>query len=233
MKLSVVIPAYNEEENIENTIMKIYEILSTRQIPHEFVIIDDASTDSTPKILENLKRSYPVRTFRNEKNMKLGYTLRRGFKEAEGDVVFYTDCDLPCLPSVIPYALEIMTTYNAHIVFAYRLDRTGEGFLRSLYSRIYNFIIRILFGLRVRDVNFACKLIRKEVLENVNLSSNGSFIDAELLIKAKRKGYSILQFGTDYFPRLRGKSTLAGVGIILKIFKEMLKCRISMWLGKE
>lgn len=232
MKLSIVIPAFNEEENLENTISHISKKLNGK-IPYEFVIIDDASTDRTPEILDKLKETYPIRSFRNEKNMKLGYTLIRGFREARGDVIFYTDCDLPCLPSAILYALEIMNTYNADIVFAYRFDRTGEGFLRRFYSSIYNFIIRTLFGLKVRDVNFACKLIKKEVLENIELRSRGSFIDAELLIKARRRGYAILQFGTDYFPRLRGKSNLSGMGIILKIFVEMFRCRINMWLGRE
>lgn len=232
MKLSIVIPAFNEEENLENTISCISRELNGK-ISYEFVIIDDASTDRTPEILEKLKEIYHIRSFRNEKNMKLGYTLIRGFREAKGDVIFYTDCDLPCLPAVILYALDIMNTYNAGIVFAYRFDRIGEGFLRRLYSSIYNFIIRILFGLKVRDVNFACKLIKREVLENIELRSRGSFIDAELLIKARRRGYTILQFGTDYFPRLRGKSTLAGFGVIFKIFIEMFRCRLNMWLRRE
>jgi len=233
MKLTVVIPAYNEEENLENTVSRIEKTLSSHKIAHEFVIVDDSSTDRTPKILQKLARKYPLSHYRNEKNMKLGYTLKRGLSLATGDVIFYTDCDLPCLPSALLYALEIMETYDADIVFAYRFDRTSEGFIRILYSNIYNLLIKLLFGLKVRDVNFACKLIKKEVIQNIHLLSTGSFIDAELLIKAKRKGFKILQFGTDYFPRIRGKSTMARPGVILKIFKEMLRCRINMWRGKE
>ncbi len=227
MKLSVVIPAYNEEENLERTLRAIAEELDG--MDYELVVVDDASTDATPEILKKLSLQLPLRYFRNPENRKLGYTLRRGFGEAKGELVFYTDGDLPCLPSAIKYALKIMETYGCDLVIAYRLDRTGEGFMRSLYSHVYNFLIRVLFGLKVRDVNFACKLIRKKVLQEVELTSDGSFIDAELLIKARRKGYSILQFGADYFPRLRGKSTLAGLNVILKLLKEMLSFRLRLW----
>jgi len=227
VKLSVVIPAYNEEENIERTLRAIAEEL--KGMDYELVVVDDASTDATPEILRRLSEELPLRYFRNPENRKLGYTLRRGFKEARGELIFYTDGDLPCLPSAIKYALKIMETYGSHLVIAYRLDRTGEGLIRSLYSHVYNFLIRFFFGLKVRDVNFACKLIKKEVLEGIELTSDGSFIDAELLVKAQRKGYSILQFGADYFPRLRGKSTLAGVGVILKLLKEMSSFRLRLW----
>jgi len=229
MKISVVIPAYNEEENLERTLTVISKELSDQGIEHEFVVVDDASTDRTPEILQDLSSRFPLRFFRNEKNMKLGYTLRRGLEQAMGDVVFYTDCDLPCLPSVIVYALKIMQTYECDLVIAYRLDRTAEGFLRRLYSSLYNFMIRVLFGLSVRDVNFACKMMKRKVLENIKLESTGSFIDAELLIKARRRGFTILQFAADYFPRLRGKSTLAGPGVIIKLLKEMFSFRLRLW----
>ncbi len=229
MKISVVIPAYNEEENLERTLTVISRELSGQGIEHEFVVVDDASTDRTPEILQDLSSRFPLRFFRNEKNMKLGYTLRRGLEQAMGDVVFYTDCDLPCLPSVIVYALKIMQTYECDLVIAYRLDRTAEGFLRRLYSSLYNFMIRVLFGLSVRDVNFACKMMKRKVLENIKLESTGSFIDAELLIKARRRGFTILQFAADYFPRLRGKSTLAGPGVIIKLLKEMFSFRLRLW----
>jgi len=232
-KLSVVIPVYNEEENIGNTVNSIASELSKNGIDWEIILVDDASNDNTPEILQRLKDKFPeVKVFRNERNRKLGYTLRRGFKEARGDVIFYTDCDLPCLPEKISYALRIIETYNADMVSAYRFDRSSEGFLRFVYSKTYNLIIRILFGLRVRDVNFACKIIKRRVLDTIKLISDGSFIDAEILIKAKRNGFKILQFGTDYFPRLRGKSTLANFSIIFKILKEMFKCRVELWRGK-
>lgn len=233
LKISVIIPVYNEEENLKNTLFQIKRELEDSDFEWEIITIDDASTDRTPDILASLKAEIPnLKVLRNEKNMKLGYTLRRGFEVAEGDLIFYTDCDLPCLPSVLKYAVKIMEVYNVDIVAAYRLDRTAEGWLRTLYSFVYNLLIRFLFGVRIKDVNFACKLIKKEVLHAVRLEADGSFIDAELLIKALKKGFKLMQFGTDYFPRLRGRSTLSNFKVIIKILKELFSCRIKMWLGK-
>ncbi|MGC8756683.1 MAG: glycosyltransferase family 2 protein, partial [bacterium] len=99
---------------------------------------------------------------------------------------------------------------------------TGEGLRRLIYSYVYNSLIKLIFHLRVKDVNFSFKLVRKEVFNYVKLKSEGSFIDAELLIKAQRYGFKIIQFGTNYFPRTRGISTLSSSSVILKIIKEML-----------
>ena len=86
-------------------------------------------------------------------------------------------------------------------------------------------IIRALFGLRHRDINFACKLFRRSLLEKIELKSEGSFIDAEFLIRAKRAGARIIQIGVDYFPRTRGESTLARPRVILKILREIVDLR--------
>jgi hypothetical protein len=90
-----------------------------------------------------------------------------------------------------------------------------------VYSYAYNSLIHTALGLRVRDVNFAGKLIRREVLDAVTLHSEGSFIDVELLAKAQRRGFRIIQFGVDYFPRSRGVSTLSSAPVILKMLREM------------
>ncbi len=233
-KISVVIPVYNEEENLKNTLLHIKKALEDSGYDWEIVVVDDASTDRTPEILSELSQQINhLKVVRNERNRKLGYTLRRGFALAEGDLIFYTDCDLPCMPSVIKYAVEIMDTYNVDIVSAYRLDRTAEGWVRTLYSFVYNLLIRFVFGVRIKDINFACKLIKKKVLDSVKLESEGSFIDAELMVKAVRKGFKYMQFGTDYFPRIKGRSTLSSFPVILKILKELTRCRVKLWLGKE
>src|SRR5690606_3972996 len=104
-------------------------------------------------------------------------------------------------------------------------DRTGEGSLRIVYTFFYNILIRALFGVRVRDINFAFKLCRREIFEHVELRSDGSFIDAELIIRAKKLGYDIVQFGVDYFPRTRGVSTLSSLSVIRTILREMFTLR--------
>ena len=120
-------------------------------------------------------------------------------------------------------ACRLMRLHPSDVVAAYRHSRTGEGVIRLLYSYIYNWLIRVSLGLRVRDVNFAFKLCRRRIFDHVRLSSEGSFIDAELLARADRLGYRIIQFGVDYFPRTHGISTLSSLAVIRKMIREMVR----------
>jgi len=193
---------------------------------YEIVIVDDASTDSTGTIADGLARQdQRIKVMHNPVNRRLGGTLKAGFSAASKDIILYSDADLPFDMMELRKAYRIMRNYKADIVSAYRHDRTGEGPRRALYSYIYNFLIRTLFGLRVRDVNFSFKLMRRAIFEHIHLKSEGSFIDAELLIRAQCLGFKIVQFGTDYFPRTRGISTLSSWSVILNIIKEMFSLR--------
>jgi hypothetical protein len=125
-------------------------------------------------------------------------------------------------------AVRLLRIYEADIVSAYRFDRTGEGARRLVYSYVYNQLVQAMFGLRLRDMNFAFKLVRRSVLDHVELRSEGSFIDVELLARAQRLGFRIVQFGVDYFPRTRGISTLSSNAVIAKIVKEMLGLRSEL-----
>ena len=119
--------------------------------------------------------------------------------------MLYTDADLPFDMDELPRAVRLLREYEVDIISAYRFDRTGEGSLRAVYTFVYNLLIRALFGVKVRDINFAFKLCRRRIFEHVELESEGSFIDAELIIRATRMGYEIMQMGVDYFPRTRGE----------------------------
>jgi glycosyltransferase involved in cell wall biosynthesis len=161
------------------------------------------------------------------RNMKLGGALRSGFKRVSKDYVLYSDSDLPFDMEELKKALRILKLTQADVVTAYRHDRTSEGFIRTIYSLAYNMLIRLLFNVRIRDINFALKLFKREILDSIELTSNGSFIDAEFIICCHRKGYKIVQFGIDYFQRLRGTSTLSGTRVITNILKELLRFRFA------
>lgn len=225
--LTVFFPMWNEEDLIHRAVSAARELCRRLHAAgeigeHEILIIDDASTDGTGKLADELAEDDPaVRVIHHEVNRKLGGALKTGFANARGDLVLYTDADLPFDMRDVEKALRLLRIYEADIVSPYRLDRTAEGPRRTVYSFAYNHLVRWAFGLRLRDVNFAFKLIRRRVLDHVTLESEGSFIDVELLANAQRRGFGIIQFGVDYFPRTRGVSTLSSLSVIRKMLVEM------------
>ena len=227
--ISVVYPMFNEEENIGRAVDFAEAVLTDMTSDYEILIVNDASTDRSAEIAEALARSRPcVKVFHHERNLKLGGSLRTGFSKATKELVFYCDSDLPVDLTELNRAVRIMEFTRSDIVSAFRFDRTAEGPLRTVYSAGYNLLIRFLFPLRVKDINFSFKLFKREVLNKVALEAEGSFIDAELLIKGKLHGFKIVQFGVDYFPRNRGTSTLASPDVIFKMIRELVAFRMKM-----
>ncbi|HYU43000.1 MAG TPA: glycosyltransferase family 2 protein [Vicinamibacteria bacterium] len=220
--ISVVFPMYNEEAYARRAVSAARAVLMAELPDWEIVIVDDASTDGTPALVDALAREDArVRVVRNPVNRRLGGALRAGYAAATKDLVFYTDADLPVDLHQLPRAVRLLEYQEADVVAGYRFDRTSEGLVRALYTFCYNHLIRTLFGLRVRDVNFAFKLFRRSVLEKFPLTSEGSFIDAEFLLRARKAGCVIIQIGLDYFPRTRGTSTLASIPVIFAILRDM------------
>jgi glycosyltransferase involved in cell wall biosynthesis len=233
-KLSIFFPMWNEEAYIERAVgyaKDECESLVARGeiLDYELIVVDDASTDRTPQMADALAAADPhVRVVHHPVNRKLGGSMKTGFASATGDLVLYSDADLPFDMAQVSQAVRLLRYYEADVVSAYRFDRTGEGSSRAIYTFFYNLLIRSLFGVRMRDINFAFKLCRTRIFEHVTLESEGSFIDAELIIRARKLGYQVIQFGVDYFPRTRGESTLASSAVIRKILKEMFALRTQL-----
>lgn len=221
--VSLVIPMYNEELNIEHAVAASRESLEAYARDYEIIIVNDASTDASPRIAERLASENPhIRVLHHETNRKLGGTIRTGFAAARMELVFYMDSDIPFDPDVLGRAIRAMNLTGADMIAAYRHDRKMEGLKRAIYTTVYNWLIGMLFGWPHRDINFSFKLMKRQVLEAVELRSEGSLIDAELVVKAKNRGFSIQQIGIDYFPRTRGESHLASFGVVLKILRELV-----------
>ena len=215
---------FNEELNIEQAIHAAVESLETYSGDYEIIIVDDASTDSSPRLVAARAAANPrIRMIRHEHNRKLGGSLKTGFGAAGKDLVLYMDADLPFDPDALGRAIRAMEVTGADLIAGYRHDRTIEGWKRALYSYLYNALIGVLFGWPHRDINFSFKLMKREVLRAIELKSEGSLIDAELIVKAKNRGFAIQQIGLDYFPRIRGTSHLSSFGVIVKIIRELVK----------
>lgn len=223
--LTVVFPMYNEEAYVRRAVAAArggLAALGTED--YEIILVDDASTDGSGEIAGELARSDGrVRLLRNQCNLGLGGSLRAGFAAATKDLVLYSDADLPVDLGELPRAVRVLEQQRADLLAGYRFHRSAEGLRRAWYAAGYNTLIRLLFGLRVRDVNFAFKLIRRSLLERISLRSQGSFIDAELLLRARQAGAVVVQIGLDYFPRTAGVSKLSSPAVIAKILREMLR----------
>jgi glycosyltransferase involved in cell wall biosynthesis len=229
--LTIFFPMWNEALYARSTLEAAVEVgealLGDREIgSFELLVVDDGSTDRTAEIVTAMaQEDGRIRLIRHGRRRGLGGCIKTGFANARGELVLYTDADLPCDLAELAKACRLLRYHDAHIVSAYRHDRTGEGPRRAVYSFVYNWLIRLSFGCHLRDVNFSFKLVRRSIFEQIELESESSFIDAELLVRAHRLGFHTVQFGVDYFPRTRGVSTLSSNSVILAMIGEMLRMR--------
>jgi glycosyltransferase involved in cell wall biosynthesis len=215
---------YNEEAYLERSVAAARSTLEGTGFDWEIVVVDDASTDGTGARADRLAAADPrVRVIHNPLNRHLGGALREGYAAASKELVFYTDADLPVDLAQLPRAVRLLEYQQADLLAGYRFDRTSEGLHRAVYTIGYHVLIRLLFGLRIRDVNFAFKLFRRSLLQRIELKSEGSFIDAELLLRARKAGAVMIQLGLDYFPRTQGRSKLSSLGVIAAILREMAR----------
>lgn len=222
--ISLFFPAWNEEDYVERAVSRALDVLPKLTDDFEIIIVNDASTDRTREICEALAQKVPqLRVIHHPVNLKLGGAMRTGLAASTKDIVVYSDVDLPWDMRELERSLHLMEYLEADMICAFRFDRTSEGPKRIVYSFVYNLLIRALFDIQIKDVNFSFKVMHRRVLESMELHSQGSFIDAELVVKAIRKGFRVFQMGVDYFPRTRGISTLASPSVIVKMVKELVR----------
>lgn len=222
--ISLVFPAWNEEAYVVTALSTALTVLSALSSDFEIIVVNDASTDRTEALALALAAKHPqIRVISHPKNLKLGYALRTGFAAARKDLICYSDIDLPFNLHEIGHALQLLNTLNADMICAYRRNRRVEGPRRVIYSSVYNHLVQSLFRIPIQDINFSFKLIRRHVLQTIPLQSKGSFIDAELVIRALRANFHIAQFGVDFFPRIYGKSTLSSPSVIAQLLQDMLR----------
>jgi glycosyltransferase involved in cell wall biosynthesis len=233
--ISLVLPAYNEEDTIEEAVRQAIPPLKAVSARWEIVLVNDASRDRTSEIADRLALAWPghVHVIHHRQNQGLGGALRSGFYAARGELLAYCDSDLPFDMMALHRAYEVMQEQKADFVAGFRFDRGSEGWHRLLYSFIYNHLVRLVFGLRVKDVNFSLKLFRRAVFDAGGLHSRGSFIDVELLAQAHRNGYRVVQLGMVYTPRTRGISTLSRPSVIFDILREMIQYRTGRLVAPE
>lgn len=204
--LTIVVPAYNEAENLSDAIQMISSGLPVSLADHEIIIIDDGSRDDTAAIIRAITASSnKIRAIFHNANHGKGAALKSGFNAAIMEWVLFTDADLQIDISELSAFLKHTASHD--IIIGYRQDRK-DPFSRIFFSGIYTAIIRLSLGFRFRDLNCPFKLIRKSFLDSCNFQSKGFFIDAEIMHAAHVKKARIKELGVACKPRQKGESTV-------------------------
>ncbi len=216
----VVLPAYNEEDNLTHVVDDVLATFERMQIPCRILIVDDGSIDRTPQIADAYAaRLDQVAVVHHSTNLGFGEALKTGYAAAEGDlvVVIPTDRQFRCedLSKCLPHL------HDHDIVSCVRRDRRDPA-LRRLASATYRKLVHGLFGLKLDDINWV-KIYRTELIRRIEIESQGPFIDTEILVKAHRLGAQVKQVDVPHYPRIAGKATGAGLRAMAKTFLDLFR----------
>jgi len=221
VSISVFFPCYNEQDNVALTTEHAVGVLEKLNADFEVIIVNDGSADATGKIADNIARQNSrVKVVHHPTNLGYGAALRSGFKAASKELVFYTDGDGQFDMNEMPPLLPLIKEYD--IVSCYRLNRQ-DNLIRKINAWCWTKLVCLMFGMKIRDIDCAFKLYKREIFDKMELKSSGALIDTEVLARALRKGYTITQKGVHHYPRTAGSQTGAKFSVILRAFKELFK----------
>ena len=224
-------PAYNEEGNLTPMVERALAVLPRFATKFDIVIVDDGSRDGTEGEGRSLaERHVQVKYHRHATNRGYGEALRSGLRALQGDVAFYTDGDQQFDLGELSQAWPLLA--GADVVAGYRIKRADPAH-RLFIAWTYNRLIRVMFGLRMHDVDCAFKLIRREVVESVDPESGGAFFSAEFLLRAHHQGFRVVEVGVHHYPRTVGKSKGATPRVILRTMKDMGALRQRLRSGGD
>jgi len=228
--LSVFFPAYNDAPSLPKLLEKTFKALRGRVADYEVIVVNDGSFDNTAAVLEEQRRIYGacLRIVTHQKNRGYGGALRSGFQAATKDWVFYTDGDSQYDVSELPRLLELAGN-GTGLVNGYKLERHDPAH-RIWIGRTYNFCARLLFGIRIRDIDCDYRLIRRDLLDQIQLTSTSGTICVELVRKLEMTGCAVVEVGVHHYPRLYGKSQFFRLRSLATTFYELVRLWVRVVL---
>ncbi len=218
--VSVVVPCYNEEGNIERVVESLLEKLPGMVSDYEIVIVNDGSSDRTGEIADRLAEAPGIRVIHHSVNRGYGGAVKSGY--------YASGKELTCLfPGdgqfdIAELRILLGVVGRADIAATYRIDRR-DPFYRKVNQFLYNFAICLLFGIRLKDIDCGFKLMKTEIFRAIDLETTGALIDAEFYFKSKRKGFTSEEIGVHHYPRVSGSSTGANLRVIFYAVYEIAR----------
>ncbi len=224
--LSIVIPAYNEEESVESTIREVSDVAQQLQRDYEIIVVNDGSTDGTRQTVLKLIYEIPrLKLVEHHPNLGYGAALKAGFNAATNELIVFVPADGQFTFTEIDRVLNGLE--NADIVCGYRAIRQ-DNVMRRLNGRGWNAVVRLFFGYLCRDIDCGFKLVKKGVLKQVPLFTNGAMIDTELLAGAHARGFRIAEVPVAHLPRNAGEASGANLRVVLRAFRDLVGFRLRL-----
>ncbi len=220
--LSLVIPAYNDETTIARLVADSVALLEKICPDYEIVLANDGSKDRTPSILQDLKAKNPrIRVINHEVNQGYGRTIRELYLSGRKDLIFSLPGDYQYAPKELLPMTEGLKDHD--FVIGLRVHRS-DPWRRKLQSKVYNLMLRSLYGHKHADVN-SIKLFKRPILDKVNLLSFSPFVDAELCIRAEKAGFKVIEIPIEHLPRIAQGASGGKPSVIIETFADLLKMR--------
>jgi glycosyltransferase involved in cell wall biosynthesis len=226
LSLSIVLPAYNEEANVERAVNEVSMVAQQMGIDHEIVLVNDGSADRTGEVARQLSGRIPnLRVVEHYPNRGYGGALKAGFEAASKELIAFFPADKQFDFREVRQLLERVS--EADIVCGYRADRRDKV-VRKLNAFGWKMVVSFLFGHLGRDIDCGFKVFRRRVLSRVSLVSDGAMIDTELLAGARARGLRIAEEPLTHLPRLAGEATGANLAVIIKAFRDLVLFRLRL-----
>jgi len=219
--LSIFFPAYNDGGTIASMVIRAVKAAAELTPDFEVIVVDDGSADGTADIVDELARTYPqVRAVHHPINRDYGAALQTGFRSATKDLIFYTDGDAQYDPAELA-ALWASMGPGADIVNGYKISR-ADPIHRIVIGRVYHYIVRIMFGLKLRDVDCDFRLMRHTIFERINLEKTSGIICVEMMKKIQDNGFRITEVPVHHFHRSYGKSQFFNFRRLFRTGRDLL-----------
>jgi glycosyltransferase involved in cell wall biosynthesis len=212
--LTLVLPAYNEQENIEIVVRRALEVLPGYTEDFEIVVVNDGSKDETGVIIDRLAADDPrVRPVHHASNQGYGGAVKSGFRASTGDYVMFMDSDRQFDIADIRLLTPFVPLFD--IVAGFRMERS-DPIHRRINAEVFNLAIRVLFDVHIRDLDCAFKIFRGDLIRSLELTSGGALLNAESMAKLRRQGATMVQVGVPHYPRVAGTATGGNLKVILR-----------------